>query len=1167
MANRLIIFIFVVSTAAFSAVAQEGEISIFVEGQSFKKTLREIRKRSPYRFVYTKGLVDESAKINLNITKGSMAFLLEELKRQLDVDYSLQGNIIVFRKPDPDPEPGGEEITITGLVLAENSSETLAGATILFEGTTIGTTTDIDGNFALTYTQEPIGLIVSYVGFETQKVKLYDQTALEIRLKEDVDLLESVMVNALGFSVDADQSGATFNAISTRDVTRSGESTLLNSFGAKASNVVISRSNGDPGAGSTIRIRGANSITGDTSPLIIVDGIPVSNETLYGGGNSQSGGSGRNGGVSQQSRINDLNPQDIESIQVLKGASSAALWGSRSANGVIVITTKDGEAGKMTVSYKGSYSFDQINQRMEMQRSWGQGRNGIYDPRSAESWGDYIADRSGGPDQFAEDGERFVATNGSVYFPMVGKHSRQTFVDENWDQVFQTGGFSRHDLSVSNGNGRASYYLGIGRLDQEGIIRESDYNSTSVRMNNKVLVTDWLSLSSRANLILSSSNRIRQSSTTAGLMLGLLRTPPDFNIADYIGTYWDSEGQEFPFRHRSYRRYLGSDLNPIYNNPLWTIREQKSRSKVTRNLMSIEMVVEPSEKIQFTLRGGVDNYSDKRLYFFPKGSATLRQNGNFLEDIIRRMEVNLDAIVRSNWQIHEQVFLNTTIGWNLNERRNTTNYYGISGFLVNARKYTTDLNTSASSSFVRNETTQIRSNRAFSTFHISAFDQFFLNFSGAIEASSTVKGNFSYPAVDMAWQLSKLPIISENQVISFAKLRGSWGKVGISAPPHSFQTLAEGGFQYESYSDPLEISQFGGGFRLDNNKGNENLKPEIKTEWEVGVDFRLMEDQLQFSLTRYQNRIEGIIIPIQLTPSSGFTSQIANAATMENKGLEMDMSMTFIKNSDWCLEGYGNWATNRNKITKMDGANSIPLHPGASISSRAVLGHSVGVLYGTGSETDDQGNLILDENGFPGLTSGPIVLGDPNPDWRGGLGISLQWKKLKANILMEHSQGGDYAPRTLWVLRRFGTTAETSNRITLSEDHVNYDGELVEAGSTVRGNIHDFGAGNVLLDESWYRTGIGGGFGDNQAYNFAIKDATFTRLRELTFAYDLTPQNTRIGIKSLLLSVTGRNLFLWDSIPGIDPEINQPGVGNAVGLEYFTNPSTRSIIFSVDARF
>lgn len=1055
--------------------------------------------------------------------------------------------------------------TVSGTITDE-SGESLPGVNVFLKGTTSGTTTNVDGTYRLQVSDANGTLVFTFIGLEQQEVQIGGRTQIDVQMLEATEQLDEVVVTALGFTQKKDEVGSSSSVINTSDVSRSGEATLLNGLGAKASNVRISRSNGDPGAGSTIRIRGANSITGSGNPLIILDGIPISNQTIYGGGNNATGG--RTGGVSQQSRLNDINPNDIESIQVLKGASAAALWGSRAANGVVVITTKNGKAGKLSVSYKGTASFDIVNQRYELQDTWGQGRSGVYSPTRAESWGDYIPDRAGGSDEVDNSGQRFVAANGNTYFPITTKNSRETFVDSNWDEVFQTGGFLQHDLTISNGNDRSSYFFSMSRLDQSGIVKESDYDRTNVRLNNKVFLNDWLSLASKASLTISSSNRIQQNSNTAGLMLGLLRTPPDFDNRDYIGTYIDNDGAEFPLRHRSYRRYLGNAVNPIYNNPSWTIEEQTATSDVARYLFSADIIIEPTDFLQFTVRGGFDGFEDKRNYFFPVGSGGDRQNGIFAEDVIGRQEINFDVIGRANFNLTSDITGIATVGWNLNDRSTITNSSQITGFLVNARKETTDLNTAAENSTISNNKTFLRSNRGYTTVALNFYDQLFVNLSGAVEASSTVKGNFTYPAADLAWQFTKLAQIPTNDIFSFGKLRASWGRVGISAPAHRFQTLAEGGFTYTTYSDPLDIALFGGGFRLDDDKGNPDLEPEIKEEWEIGADLRFFRDRLSWSFTYYQNNIDGIIIPVDLTPSSGFDTQIRNAASMENRGLEMDLNYTAVNTNDFNLEFYANWATNENEVTDLEGTETIDLS-GASVSSRAIVGQPLGVLFGTSSQTDENGNFILDVNGFPMLTNRPVPLGDPNPDWRGGLGLRANYKNFGFNVLVEHSEGGVFSPRSLWVLRRFGTTKETANRLTTSEELVNYGGDVIPAGTTVRGNVANFGGGNVLLDETWYRTGIGGGFGDNQAYNFSIEDATFTRLREVTISYSINSAAFREATKlsSVVLSASGRNLFLWDSIPGIDPEINQVGVGNALGLEYFTNPSTKSYLFSVQVNF
>lgn len=912
-------------------------------------------------------------------------------------------------------------------VVTDATGSPLIGVNILEAGTSNGTITDLDGSYSVSVANGAT-LVYSFTGMKTLDVVVDGRSDIDIIMEEDAELLDEVIVSALGFKVKKDEVGSTTSVVKPDDIYRSGESTLLNSLGAKASNVQIARSNGDPGAGSTIRIRGANSISGSSNPLIILDGVPIANNTQYGGGNNATGG--RTGGTSQQSRLNDLNPADIESVQILKGASAAALWGSRAANGVVVITTKEGSSGGVKINYKITKSIDEVNQRYDLQNEWGQGRAGNYSPTRAEAWGDYIADRSGGADVVDQGGQYFETADGTRYYPIDDKNSTTSYLDSNWDGVFQTGGFLQHDLSISGGTDKSTYFFSMGRMDQEGIIKESNYDRTNLRLNNKFYFNDWLTMSSKASYTHSSSNRIQQSSNTAGLLLGLLRTPPDFDQTDYIGTYVNNSGDAFPLRHRSYRRYLGNSQNPTYNNPLWTIYEQSATSDVNRFIMSGEINISPNDFLSLTLRGGVDTYNDNRAYFFPIGSAGSRVNGQFAEDLLSRRELNFDAIARANFELSSDIGLVASVGWNINDRKLRGNNTDLVGFLVNARKLTTDLNTAAEATSIGNSKTNLRSNRGYGTLSFDIMDKLFVNFSGALEAASTVSKNFFYPAADVAYQLVEPNTLAGN-TISFAKVRASWGKVGIAPPSHAAQTLAEGGFSYSTYSDPLSIGLYGGGFRLDDDRGNPDLEPEIKTEWEIGADFRFFQDRLSLGMTYYQNDIEGIIIRTDLTPSFGYDTQISNAASMENKGFEWDLDYSLVDQADLQIGVYANWSTNDNLVTSLAGTETIDLS-GGSVSSRAIAGQPLGVLYGSASQTDANGDFILNDDGFPMLTSSPIVLGDPNPDWRGGFGVRLNYKGFAFNALLEHSQGGVFMPRTLHVLNRFGTTQVTANRETLS---------------------------------------------------------------------------------------------------------------------------------------
>ena len=1058
---------------------------------------------------------------------------------------------------------GYAQQSVSGTVKDANNN-TLIGVNVIIQGTTTGTTSDIDGRYSLSVPGSSSVLVFSFIGYTTSTEVVGNRSVVNVTLEEDVSQLDEVVISALGFEQKRDELGNAVSIVQTEDMVRSGESMLLNSLGAKASNVQVQRSNGDPGAGVTIRIRGANTISGSSDPLIILDGVPISNDTYYGAGNE-----GRDGGTSQQSRLNDINPNDIESMQILKGASAAALWGSRAANGVLVITTKSGAAGRMHISYKGTYSVDQVNTRIPMQNIFGQGRDGSYSPTRAESWGDYIPDRSGAPDevQNAPGDQYFEADNGTRYYAIDTKNSRETFEGSNWDAAFQDGSFYQQDLSVSGGKKDATYFFSLGRLDQKGIIRNSDYDRTNLRLNNNFELSNWLTVSTKISYTRSSSNRIQQSSNTAGLLLGLLRTPPDFDNRDYKGTYYNSSGEAFTKRHRSFRRYLANTSNPTYNNPLWTTKEQSATSVVNRFIVTPEFIITPLDWLQFVLRGGIDNVNDQRVYFFPIASAS-HTSGTFTEEGIRTQELNFDAIGKGNFNLTSDISLQVMLGWNINDRQRRVNYANLIGFQVNTDKQTTDLNTSADASQIENNKLFRRSNRGYAVLGFDFYNQLNVNLSGAVESASTVNGSYFYPAIDVAWRFTEAFELNPG-AISFGKLRVTYGKVGVQPAAHRFQTLAEGGFSYSTYSDPLQIALFGGGFRLDDDRGNPDLEPEIKTEWEIGLDLRFLNDKLSVGGTYYQNEISGILIDLDLTPSSGFDTQYANAATMENKGFEMELDYSIFNSGDWDIGIFGNFSNNRNVVTDLKGTETINLTPGASVSSRALVGHSLGVLYGTASQTNDDGSFDLDANGFPQLTTSPVVLGDPNPDWRSGFGFRGAWKSLSLNVLFEHSQGGAFSPRTLWVLRRFGTTAETANYFTTSTDLVNYDGDVVPAGTTVRGNMENFGGGDVLLDESWYRTGIGGGFGDNQAYNFAIEDATWTRFKELSISYAINwPGFQRTThLSSIVLTATGRNLILWTDMEGVDPEINQYGVSNGYGLDYFTNPSTRSFLFSIAINF
>lgn len=1125
-----------------------GQITLSEKKVPLQKVFKQIQRQTGYDFLYTAELLQQCGKINIDARNVSMEKALELCLKNKPLTYSIVEKTIVIKPKEelyakniveaiPPPPP----IDIKGKVLNENG-EPMQGVTVTEKGTNNATFTNATGEFSITAIAKNPVLVFSYVGYQTQEVAMRGRTGISISMAINDAAMSEMIITAIGTKQLKDQSGATSSAIKNEDITKSGETGLINSLAGKASGVRIGKSNGDPGSGSVIQVRGSNTIQGASQPLIILDGIPVSNDNL---GNIN---------VSQQSRLDDINPNDIESVQVLKGASAAALWGSRAANGVIVIVTKEGAFDKKpSVQYSFTQSFDDINVFPSLQQNYGQGTGGVWNRTAQGSWGDKIANRTGGDDVVNTTGAYFLSDiTGNKIYPITTKNSKQTFVDENYDKVFQTGKYTAHDISLSGGGKKMSYFFSYGNLNQQGIIRNADYNRQTVRLNTKVQLTDKLSWNNKLTYTNTKSNRIAQAGeNTNGILLGLLRNAPDFDISDYKGSYVASNGTVTTSRQRMYRRQIGENQGPDYNNPLWTIYEQKSNTEVDRFIISPELQFDPLKWLNFIVRGGLDYYGDDRSTFFPIGSSSaLRSLGRWEKDDITSREINFDAIVKANRDINKNIGLTATLGVNYNDRKRVANSNTLSPFAVNSTIQSPVLNPDQAATSWDRAIINIRSNRGFGILSFNLFDQLFVSASGTFEASSTIKGNFFYPSAEMAWQFSDL---FKSAIISFGKFRASYGKVGVQPAPYKFNTLATTGF-----------STFGGAYLISSERGNPDLRPEVKTEYEAGADMRFFKSRIGLGFTYYNSKTKDVLFAVKTNPSSGYNFNYTNAAVIANKGIEIDLTAKVLKTKDLQLSISSNFNANKNEVVDIAGAETVDIGG----TSKAVKGYPMSSFYIPGTLRSTDGKLALDANGFPQVDTRSRVLGNPNPDWRGGLGAELKWKGFDFSFLFEHSQGGEYINRTRIVLYGFGTHADVGNEITLTEDLKNVNGATFTAGTTVRGNIGNFGGGNVLLDEAWYTT-RGGGLGFNKVNDLFIEDATWTKLRNVTFGYTISKVQLtkKILFNSIKFSVTGRDLVLWTKLKGVDPETNNYGVSNAFGMNYFNNPGTRSVLFNLQVNF
>jgi len=1049
---------------------------------------------------------------------------------------------------------------VSGTVIQASSGEPLVGVTVLIKGTTIGSITGENGAYTVELPGNADTLLFTYLGYETVAEGIDGRSTINITMSEADVALDEVVITALGIEASSDNFGSASSKIEGTPVVSSGETGVLNGMQAKAAGVRITRNTGDPGAGSYIQIRGQSTITGSSQPLIILDGIPISNSQI--GSNTA--------GVAQQSRLNDINPDDIESIQILKGASAAALWGSRAANGVILIRTKSGQAGKMSINFRSTLSLDRITVEQPLQDKFGQGSNGIYSPTASQSWGDKIADRSGGPDVFDTSGEFFEAEDGTRHYPIVEKNSREVFNESNFDQIFGNGFFIDNNISFSGGNEKSTFFLSLADLYQEGIARaSSDYRRSSARLNINHQFSDWLKASAKSTYVHTNSDRTQQNSNLNGIYLGLLRTPPDYDISDYKGDYYASEDAAPVInRQRSYRRYLGNNPNPIYNNPLWTINELLNTSVVDRFITTLELQVIPTDWFSITARGGVDFYQDFRKTKFPVHSAGANSSGNYTEQQFREREYNVDLFGRLYKDIGEDIQLTFISGFNINDRRYLNLGSQMQNFILQFGPDDFSNALPEDVSAIDFESV-IRTARWYNTMNIGLWDMVYVDVSGAFESASTFgelsEKTFFYPAASVAWKFTELGSLANNPFLSFGKLRVAYGVVGVQPAVYRTQTNFLSAGTGTGWGDFLDAGFYGGGFEQASLQGNPFIEPERKTEWEFGTDLRIFQDKLKITATYYQNRIEGLLFDVLVAPSTGFLERYDNAAEMENRGIELEGSYSFVNTREWSAEVFFNFNANRNEVTDLSGTESLLLAGFTNAGTRAVVGEQLGVIWGGLWERDEADNLVLDENGFPQAAAEAGIYGDPNPDWRGGAGMNVRWRDLSFNILFETFQGADFSSATRGVLYTFGMHADNGNEVIPETNLRNYAGDVIPAGELVRGNIVDWGAGPVLLDQSWYTT-LGSGFGSVREQ--FVEDGSWTRLREIGLNYNLSNpwlRNT-LKLQSINFGVSGRNLVLWTDLVGVDPETSLTG-GFGQGLEYFTNPGTQSYLFTLKVNY
>jgi len=1050
-----------------------------------------------------------------------------------------------------------------GIVSDENGNR-VPFASVKVKGAKSGVSSDESGSFKIQLSSAQKQLQISAVGYSTVTVQASDN--MSVVLVAENKTLTPLTVSALGFKKSKDRSAYSNSSVRGEAVVKSGEANLINGLSSKASGVSIARTSGDPGAGAYIQIRGQSTIAGNLQPLIVIDGIPVSNSNI---GSSTDD-------VVQQSRLNDINANDIENLEILKGAAAASLYGTRAANGVIMITTKKGKnsRGKVNISYQSTLSFDELNKSVPLQKNYSQGKAGIFDLSQSRSWGDKIADREGGEDIASDptgeylllpDGsKRYLVAKGTLANPHGGKRNKQVY-DHSTD-LFRTGSFWDNSISFSGGDDNGHFYLSLSNLDQKGILKKgSDYTRRAIRFNSDRKF-GALQINTGMAYTYSNSNRVQQGSNLNGIFLGGLRTAADFNNEIFEATYVDASGALFLNRQVSYRNQIGKATTSGYDNPFWVINRITNESRVNRFLPNMEASLKLNNWLQVINRAGIDYYLDRRIANFPTLSSAENNGGKLTEETISEFQVNNDLMLKADYNKLKDISLSGILGYNYNSRSAESIGAVVRSFILPNSPF--DLGNSAKDERTAfNSQSKVAVNAGYLQGNIGYKDYLYLDVTGRYERYSTVKDGFFYPSASLAY-IFKQSANEPSDLLSFGKMRLSYGKVGVPAGPYAWDNYYGPSSESESWGGLLDASAstYGGGYARSSVQGNPNIKPEIKNEVEVGSDLRFFNNKVSLSATYYSNKTKDVILSVQVPSSTGFDNKLANIGTIENKGFELDLNSTWLSKKDFSINSGIIFSQNRNKVVDMGGSKSVFLAGFTGTSSRAVEGYALGSLWGVDFLRDDKGALVLDDAGFPQANSEEQVIGNPNPDWTGAFNTTVSYKNLSLSFVIDHVQGGDVWNGTKGALYTFGTHADVGNEVVSSADLTDYAGNVIAAGTPFRGAIQNFGAGDVALTEAWY-TDLGGGFGPVSSQ--FIEDGTRTRFREMSLGYSIKGKNLtkKAKINSIDLSFTGRNLALWTNYTGIDPETNLTGPSNGRGLDYFNNPSTRSYLFTIKINY
>lgn len=990
-----------------------------------------------------------------------------------------------------------QQIAITGIV-KDTNGESIIGANIFIEGTTIGTITDINGNFRLNAPNNG-KLIVSYIGYETQKVDINKKTSFTIILKEDSEMLSEVVVTALGIKREKKALGYAMQEVKTDAFTENRSTSVSNMLQGKIAGVQISQSGSGVGGSTRIILRGLNSLSGNNAPLWVVDGLPIlDNEN----GDYASGAS-------------DINPDDIESISVLKGANAAALYGSRAQNGAIIVTTKKGKEGQLQLEYNGYVSMSKAYDSYELQNVYGQGTNGQFSLAAKGSWGPKMEGQ-----MIPNWRKEFYGDDNYNDYPML---PQTTFIDD----FFRTSMNYVNSVSAASGNEKINTRFSFTDSRNEGLLPNESLNkqnyTLNVEMKGKYLIFGGKITYFREK----NKNRPRWNN---GPWNHLIRIPRNIRLQDL----------QNPIGKDGYIVNWTGNSNGYYNPYEWLLNENGNKLERDRLSGMITLTGNITEYLKLTGRIGLDRISDNVEQY--NAYHNKAQTPNYLIRISNKTNEELNADLMFNF---DKSFKDITVTANLGIATYYNKFRSLSGDSGQAIIPSFIALSNGKSKLATQDFSSKRVNSILGNATVGYKSYVYLDVTARNDWSSTLPSDnwsYFYPSASLSGILSEICNMPDDY---YLKMRGSIAKVGNDTDPYSLYNV----YTLSALGE-YTIGQTASTFPL------ASLKPEETTSWEIGFDYRMFGNRLGIDFTYYKSTTINQILSITVPGSSGYTSKLINAGKMESKGIEFVVNATPIQTKDWRWDITLNWGKNSTRNIYLDEKikrYTFEQHNSIRIGSVVVdEGGKFGDIVSTTYMRNDNGRILVDDNGLPLInTKSEKVIGNMLPDWTGSFNTTLTWKDITLSTLIDIRYGGEFLSLTDALSCGAGNSARTLEG---------------RDGLVVNGIVQSTGQENTrkITAQQYYST-IAGDYPVGEEF---LHDATYVKLREISLGYTL-PQSwfKNTPINKIKVAFVGRDLLNIYKAAPINAEFAQNSQDVYQAYELAALPSTRTLGFSLNVKF